>query len=80
MLSYACSPGVSILQSATPEMLVYNGEVELSDKMRYYITNSSELVDIASRGQTHLTTNFSEDKIVEDWYNLFDSIKKIKET
>lgn len=76
VLSYACSPGVSILQSATPEMLVYNGEVELSDKMRYYITNSSELVDIASRGQTHLTTNFSEDKIVEDWYNLFDSIKK----
>jgi hypothetical protein len=44
--------------------------------MRYYLTNSSELVDIARRGQTYLTTNFSEDKIVEDWYNLFDSIKK----
>ncbi|MBL6439431.1 glycosyltransferase [Streptococcus suis] len=76
VLSYACSPGVSILQSATPEMLVYDGEEELAEKMRYYLTNSSELVDIARRGQTYLTTNFSEDKIVEDWYILFDSIKK----
>ncbi|HEM3439139.1 glycosyltransferase [Streptococcus suis] len=76
VLSYACSPGVSILQSATPEMLVYDGQEELAEKMRYYLTNSSELVDIARRGQTYLTTNFSEDKIVEDWYILFDSIKK----
>ncbi|CYU38479.1 glycosyltransferase [Streptococcus suis] len=76
VLSYACSPSVSMLQSATPEMLVCNGEEELAEKMRYYLTNSSELVDIARRGQTYLTTNFSEDKIVEDWYILFDSIKK----
>lgn len=51
VLSYACSPSVSMLQSATPEMLVCNGEEELAEKMRYYLTNSSELVDIARRGK-----------------------------
>lgn len=76
VLSYACSPSVSMLQSATPEMLVYNGEEELAEKMRYYLLESSELVDIARRGQRYLTTNFSEDRIVEEWYILFDSLKK----
>ncbi|MDG3131781.1 glycosyltransferase [Streptococcus suis] len=76
VISYACSPGVVALQSATPEMLVYGGELELAEKMRYYLLNSSELVDIASRGQAYLKTYFSEDKILENWYELFDSIQK----
>lgn len=76
VLSYACSPSVSMLQSATPEMLVCNGEEELAEKMRYYLLELSELVDIARRGQRYLTTNFSEDRIVEEWYILFDGLKK----
>ncbi|HFU4377744.1 TPA: glycosyltransferase [Streptococcus suis] len=76
VLSYACSPGVSILQSETTEMLVYDGEEELAEKMSYYLVNSSELLDVARRGQRYLISNLSEDKIVEDWYKLFDSIKK----
>lgn len=78
VLSYNCSQGVADLQSATPEMLFNPSVGELTNKMRYFLTNPEILEGIGRRGQDYVIGNYAEDVIVQKWYALFKKLEDKK--
>lgn len=78
VLTYNCSQGVADLQSATPEMLFNPSVGELTNKMRYFLTNPEILEGIGRRGQEYVIGNYAEDVIVQKWYALFKKLEDKK--
>ena len=78
VLTYNCSQGVADLQSATPEMLFNPSVGELTNKMRYFLTNPEILEGIGRRGQDYVIGNYAEDVIVQKWYALFKKLEDKK--
>ena len=78
VLTYNCSQGVADLQSATPEMLFNPSVGELTNKMRYFLTNPEILEGIGRRGQEYVIVNYAEDVIVQKWYALFKKLEDKK--
>ena len=78
VLTYNCSQGVADLQSATPEMLFNPSVGELTNKMRYFLTNPEILEGIGRRGQDYVIENYAEDVIVQKWYALFKKLEDKK--
>ena len=77
-ITYNCSQGVEEIQSATPELLVNNSIEELANKMKFYLQNPHLLEGLAVKGRNHIINSYSEDKILNQWYRLFEELDKEK--
>jgi exopolysaccharide phosphotransferase SCO2592 len=77
-ITYNCSQGVEEIQSATPELLVNNSIEELADKMKFYLQNPHQLEELALKGREHIIDSYSEDIILNQWYQLFEELDKEK--
>ena len=78
VLTYNCSQGVAELQTATPEMLLDPCIEELVNKMRYFLSNTNILTDIGRRGRDYVIENYSEDIVIQKWYDLFKKLEDKK--
>lgn len=76
VITYNCSQGVEEIQLATPELLVNNSIEELADKMKFYLQNPHQLEELALKGREHIIDSYSEDKILNQWYQLFEELDK----
>lgn len=77
-ITYNCSQGVEEIQSTTSELLVNNSIEELADKMKFYLQNPHLLEGLAVKGRNHIINSYSEDKILNQWYRLFEELDKEK--
>ena len=77
-ITYNCSQGVEEIQSATSELLVNNSIEELADKMKFYLQNPHQLEELALKGKKHIIDSYSEDIILNQWYQLFEELDKEK--
>ena len=77
-ITYNCSQGVEEIQSATPELLVNNSIEEVSEKMKFYLQNPHQLEELALKGKEHIIDSYSEDIILNQWYQLFEELDKEK--
>lgn len=76
VITYNCSQGVEEIQLATPELLVNKSIEELADKMKFYLQNPHQLEELALKGREHIIDSYSEDKILNQWYQLFEELDK----
>ena len=77
-ITYNCSQGVEEIQSATSELLVNNSIEDLADKMKFYLQNPHQLEELALKGREHIIDSYSEDIILNQWYQLFEELDKEK--
>lgn len=77
-ITYNCSQGVEEIQSATSELLVNNSIEDLADKMKFYLQNPHQLEELALKGKEHIIDSYSEDIILNQWYQLFEELDKEK--
>ncbi|VTT07775.1 Glycosyl transferase, group 1 [Streptococcus gordonii] len=77
-ITYNCSQGVEEIQSATSELLVNNSIEELADKMKFYLQNPHQLEELALKGREYIIDSYSEDIILNQWYQLFEELDKEK--
>ena len=77
-ITYNCSQGVEEIQSATSELLVNNSIEELADKMKFSLQNPHQLEELALKGKKHIIDYYSEDIILNQWYQLFEELDKGK--
>ena len=49
---------------------------ELADKMKFYLQNPHQWEELALKGREHIIDSYSEDKILNQWYQLFEELDK----